>query len=64
MKTYFTHRKLVACLCGLTGAMYCTLLPMQTNTDCRPAERHCGMSYTVHGSPDQVYQLPIDYFTD
>jgi len=37
------------------------LLSMQTNTDCRPADRRCGISYTVHGSPDRVNQLLISY---
>ena len=41
--------------CVYVGAMYCTLLPMQTDTDC--TDRECGMNYTVHGSPAQVNYL-------
>jgi len=48
------------CTCTYTGAMYCTLLPMQTNTDCTD-RLQCGINYIVHGSPAQVYQLAVDW---
>jgi len=46
----------VYAVCTRAGAMYCTLLPMQTDTDC--TDSSCALlNYTVHGSPVQVCQL-------